>query len=106
MDGISLNIIGGTALTTLGGIAGAWIKAKFAKNPQPFETHRVNDCITVQECNRKMAAIDGRVTRLERKVDNGFEKIIDKLSALDNRSEDRANALYRRLDAVIDNRAK
>lgn len=87
-------------------LLGAWVKAKFAKNPQPFETKQVNDCVSVKECNRRMADLDDRVTRLEQKVDSGFEKIIDKLSALDNRSEDRANALYRRLDAVIDNRAK
>ena len=87
-------------------LLGAWVKAKLAKNPQPFETRQVDDCVPVKVCDRRMDALDDRVTRLEQKVDDGFEKIMDKLSALDNRSEDRANALYRRLDSIIDNRAK
>ena len=87
-------------------VALAWVKAKFMKGNEPHQIQQVNDCVTVKECNRRMAALDDRVTRLEQKVDDGFGKIMDKLSALDNRSEDRANALYRRLDAVIDNRAK
>ena len=83
-------------------LLGAWVKAKFAKNPQPFETHRVNDCISVQECNRKMAAIDDRVTRLEERVNSGFDKLSAQLSAMDDKSEARSVALHRRLDNLVE----
>ena len=83
-------------------LLGAWVKAKFSKNPQPFETHRVNDCVSVKECNRRMLEMDCRVTRLEQKVDNGFEKITEKLSAMDDKSEERSVALHRRLDKLFE----
>ena len=83
-------------------LLGAWVKAKFSKNPQPFETHRVNDCISVQECNRKMQAIDDRVTRLEERVNSGFDKISEQLSAMDDKSEQRSVALHRRLDNIVE----
>ena len=83
-------------------LIGAWVKAKFSKNPQPFETHRVNDCISVQECNRKMQAIDDRVTRLEERVNSGFDKLSEQLSAMDDKSEQRSIALHRRLDNIVE----
>ena len=83
-------------------LLGAWVKAKFSKNPQPFETHRVNDCISVQECNRKMLAIDDRVTRLEERVNYGFDKLSEQLSAMDDKSEQRSVALHRRLDNIVE----
>ena len=87
-------------------LLGAWVKAKFAKNPQPFETHRVNDCISVQECNRKMQAIDDRVTRLEERVNSGFDKLSEQLSAMDDKSEARSVALHHRLDKLFERMAK
>ena len=83
-------------------LVGAWVKAKFSKNPQPFETKQVNDCVSVKECNRRMQALDDRVTRLEQKVDTGFGKIEDKLEAMDRKSEERSAALHRRLDKLFE----
>ena len=85
---------------------GAWVKAKFAKNPQPFEVQQINDCISVKECNRRMAALDDRVTRLEQKVDNGFDKIEEKLEAMDRKSEQRSVSLHSRLDKIFERTAK
>ena len=83
-------------------LLGAWVKAKFAKNPQPFETKQVNDCVSVKECNRRMKDLDDRVTRLEQKFDSGFDKIMQKLSVMDSEGEQRSVALHRRLDGVVE----
>ena len=83
-------------------LLGAWVKAKFAKNPQPFETKQVNDCVPVKECNRRMKDLDDRVTRLEQKFDSGFDKIMQKLSVMDSEGEQRSIALHRRLDGVVE----
>ena len=47
-----------------------------------------------------MKDLDERVTRLEGKFDSGIGKIMDKLSAMDRESEQRAVALHRRMDAI------
>ena len=82
-------------------LVGTWIKAKFSKNPQPFETKQVNDCVSVKECNRRMRDLDDRVTRLEQKFDSGFDRLMDKLSAMDRESEQRSVALHRRMDSLV-----
>ena len=83
-------------------LLGAWVKAKFSKNPQPFEVQQINDCISVKECNRRMKDLDDRVTRLEQKFDSGFDKIMQKLSVMDSEGEQRSVALHRRLDGVVE----
>ena len=93
------------AFGALCGVASAWIKAKFgqkvkAEIPQPCDVRKVNDCISVKECNRRMNELDERVTRLETRLDSGFATIMDKLSAMDRESEQRAVALHRRMDAI------
>ena len=105
MDETTGIIISSGAVGALCGVASTWIKAKFgqkvkAEIPQPCDVRKVNDCISVKECNRRMNELDERVTRLETRLDSGFATIMDKLSAMDRESEQRAVALHRRMDAI------
>lgn len=106
MDETTGIIISSGAVGALCGVASTWIKAKFgqkvkAEIPQPCDVRKVNDCISVKECNRRMKELDERVTRLETRLDSGFATIMDKLSAMDRESEQRAVALHRRMDAMV-----
>ena len=111
MDETTGIIISSGAVGALCGVASTWIKAKFgqkvkAEIPQPCDVRKVNDCISVKECNRRMNELDERVTRLETRLDSGFATIMDKLSAMDRESEQRAIALHRRMDAMVTTVAK
>ena len=111
MDETTGIIISSGAVGALCGVASTWIKAKFgqkvkAEIPQPCDVRKVNDCISVKECNRRMNELDERVTRLETRLDSGFATIMDKLSAMDLESEQRAVALHRRMDAMVTTVAK
>ena len=111
MDETTGIIISSGAVGALCGVASTWIKAKFgqkvkAEIPQPCDVRKVNDCISVKECNRRMNELDERVTRLETRLDSGFATIMDKLSAMDRGSEQRAVALHRRMDAMVTTVAK
>ena len=66
----------------------------------PLHVSKVQNCVSIGECNRRMKDLDERVTRLEGKFDSGIGKIMDKLSAMDRESETRAVALHRRMDAI------
>lgn len=111
MDETTGIIISSGAVGALCGVASTWIKAKFgqkvkAEIPQPCDVRKVNDCISVKECNRRMNELDERVTRLETRLDSGFATIMDKLSAMDRESEQRAVSLHRRMDAMVTTVAK
>ena len=80
------------------------LRAKITNDP--LHVQKVPDCISVQECNRKMDALGNRVTELEKKVDSKFDKILDTLSAMDDKSEARSVALHRRMDAFVERSAK
>ena len=95
-------VISSGAVGAICGVLGAWVKAKFSKNPQPFKTQQVYDCITIKECNRRMSVLDTRVTRLEQKVDKGFDGLGEKLEAMDRKSEERAIALHHKMDRIAD----
>ena len=110
--------ISGNTLTTIlsilcgaGGIVGGkmWgdrnvkkreeeVRAQIANDP--LHVSKVQNCVSIGECNRRMKDLDERVTRLEGKFDSGIGKIMDKLSAMDRESEQRAVALHRRMDAI------
>ena len=111
MDETTGIIISSGAVGALCGVASTWIKAKFgqkvkAEIPQPCDVRKVNDCISVKECNRRMNKLDERVTRLETRLDSGFATIMDKVSEMDRESEQRAVALHRRMDAMVTTVAK
>lgn len=74
------------------------LQAKITNDP--LHVAKVQSCVSIGECNRRMKDLDDRVTRLEEKFDNGISKIIDKLSAMDREGEQRAVALHRRMDAL------
>lgn len=102
-DGLSLTLGGTLGAAIVGGLVKIYTSKKHAEAtaiPQPCEIHQTNDCVSVKECNRRMKELDERVTRLETKFDRGVDKIMDKLSAMDRESEQRAVALHRRIDGI------
>ena len=105
MDGLSLSIggtLGAAIVAAVVKIYTSKAHAAATKIPQPCEVKRVTDCISVQECNRRMEELDDRVTKLEERMQTGFENVLKKLDAMDQRSEDRAIALNRRLDPALE----
>ena len=99
VDGINL-AIGGSAVTAIAGVAGAWIKAKFGKTniPQPMETSQVGPFVTCGECKQHRAAIGKRLDTVE----SSTRTIINKLDEIDTRAEQRSENLHRRLDPIIE----
>ena len=92
-------LISGSAIATLGGLAGAYIKAKFGKTqiPQPMETQQVGPFVTCGECKQHRAAINRRIDTVEQST----RTIINKLDEIDNRAETRSENLHRRLDPIV-----
>ena len=92
-------LISGSAIATLGGLAGAYIKAKFGKTqiPQPMETAQVGPYVTCGECKQHRAAINRRIDTVEQST----RTIINKLDEIDNRAETRSENLHRRLDPIV-----
>ena len=107
VDGVSLTM-GGAAVTAIAGVVGAYIKAKFGKTkiPQPMgvdgEIAKKPTYVSVQECNRRMCEMDGRIDR----VADGQQKILDKLDEMDTRSERRAKETHDRIDPLVKEIAK
>lgn len=102
-DGLSLAIGGTLGAAIVGGLVKIYTSRKHAeetKIPQPCEVHKTHDCISVQECNRRMKDLNERVTRLENKFDAGFNRLADQLSEIERKSEERAVSLHRRLDKI------
>ena len=99
VDGINL-AIGGTAVTAIAGVVGAYIKAKFGKTqiPQPMETSQVGPFVTCGECKQHRAAIGKRIDTIE----TSTRTIINKLDEIDTRAEQRSENLHRRLDPIIE----
>lgn len=99
VDGINL-ALGGTAVTAIAGVVGAYIKAKFGKTqiPQPMETQQVGPFVTCGECKQHRQAIGKRIDTIE----TSTRTIISKLDEIDNRAEQRSENLHRRLDPIIE----
>lgn len=99
VDGVNL-AIGGTAVTAIAGVVGAYIKAKFGKTqiPQPMETQQVGPFVTCGECKQHRAAIGKRIDTIE----TSTRTIINKLDEIDTRAEQRSENLHRRLDPIIE----
>jgi len=99
VDGVNL-AIGGSAVTAIAGVAGAWIKARFGKTqiPQPMETSQVGPYVTCGECKQHRAAIGKRLDTVE----SSTRTIINKLDEIDTRAEQRSENLHRRLDPIIE----
>ena len=99
VDGINL-AIGGSAVTAIAGVAGAWIKARFGKTqiPQPMEPSQVGPYVTCGECKQHRAAIGKRLDTVE----SSTRTIINKPAEIDTRAEQRSENLHRRLDPIIE----
>ena len=99
VDGINL-AVGGTAVTAIAGVVGAYIKAKFGKTqiPQPMETQQVGPFVTCGECKQHRQAIGKRIDTIE----TSTRTIINKLDEIDTRAEQRSENLHRRLDPIIE----
>ena len=99
VDGVNL-AIGGTAVTAIAGVVGAYIKATFGKTqiPQPMETSQVGPFVTCGECKQHRAAIGKRIDTIE----TSTRTIINKLDEIDTRAEQRSENLHRRLDPIIE----
>ena len=93
-------LISGSAIGVIGGIAGAFIKAKWGKTniPQPMETSQVGPFVTCGECKQHRAAIGKRIDTIE----TSTRTILQKLDEIDTRAEVRSENLHRRLDPVIE----
>ena len=105
MDGLSLTIGGTLGAAIVSAVVKIWTAKQHAaetKIPQPCDVHAINDCVSIKECNRRMSELDTRVTRLEQKVDKGFDAIGEKLEAMDRKSEERAIALHHKMDRIAD----
>ena len=104
-------LISSGAVGALCGVASTWIKAKFgqkvkAEIPQPCDVRTVNDCVSVKECNRRMKSLEERMDKMEQRFAGGFDNILKKLDAMDQRSEERAIALNRRIDPMMEKLAE
>lgn len=105
MDGLSLTLGGSLGAAIVGAIVklyAAKTHADATKIPQPCDVHQINDCITVKECNRRMKDLEERMNAMDERISKGFDGLLDKLDAMDQRSEDRAIALNRRIDPMIE----
>ena len=108
-DGLSLAIGGTLGAAIVGGIVKIWTTKRHAeatKIPQPCEVHQTRDCVTVQECNRRMHDFDTRLCTVEQKLGTVFQSILAKLDEMDSKSEQRSIDLHRRVDGIAEKTAE
>ena len=104
-DGLSLTLGGTLGAAIVGGLVKIYTSRKHAEAtaiPQPCKVERVNDCVSVQECNRRMRELDDRMTKLEARVAVGFDNIMRKLDAIDRRGEERSAAVFERINPIAE----
>ena len=105
MDGLSLTIggtLGAAIVSAIVKIYTAKAHAAETKIPQPCEIHKQVDCVSVQECNRRMKELDDRMTKVEARVAVGFDNILRKLDAIDRRGEERSAAVFERINPIAE----
>jgi len=98
-DGIQI-FAGGSALTVLGGIAGAWIKARYGRtkvDPTPLPVEVAQRFVTCDQCQAHRDAIG---KRFDAQVQL-FSKVSDKLDLIEAHNEDRAKRMHDRIDPII-----
>lgn len=108
-DGLSLAIGGTLGAAIVGGLVKIYTSRKHAeetKIPQPCEIHKTHDCVTVQECNRRMNEFNVRLCTVEQKLGSVFETILTKLDDMDKKSEQRSIDLHRRVDGIAEKTAE
>ena len=97
VDGIMVST---GAVSAIAGVVCTWLKMR--KIPQPLETKKQHDPVTIGECNRRMCEHAERMTRLEGEVKASNAAVIKKLDEIDTRAEERAQQTHRRLDPFIE----
>lgn len=78
----------------------AWLRSRSQKTtitPDPLNTKKVPDFVTIGECKTKMCEMGQRIDR----VADGQQKILDKLDEMDDRSERRAKETHDRIDPLV-----
>lgn len=103
--GISLTglTIGGTALTAIGGILGAWIKARYAttKIPQPLEVRPEPPQYAPALCEERHRKLDGQIDCLFAAV-NQARVTAGKVETI----ETQVHSMDKKLDTIIGQLAK
>ena len=79
-----------------------WRSRQPQKLEQPVEIAKRHDYVTVGECKSKMCEMSLRIDRM----DDGQQKILDKLDQMDDRSEQRAKETHARIDPLVKEIAK
>lgn len=98
-DGSTI-ILGSTTVALLVKEGFAWLRSRSQKTtitPDPLNTKKVPDFVTIGECKTKMCEMGQRIDR----VADGQQKILDKLDEMDDRSERRAKETHDRIDPLV-----
>ena len=110
IDGSMITAIFTGMAAVIGAIGGVFWKVHRdkvkAEIPQPCEVHCQVDCISVQECNRRMSEFNNRLCHVEQKLGSVFETILTKLDDMDSKSEKRSIDLHRRVDVISEKTAE
>lgn len=103
--------IGGAALTTLGGLVGAWLKARHGRTeitPQPLvvraetPSRSCEDCIRIhQEVERRHDDLVAEVRADRRGLAEALGGIREALSDNDRKAEERSRNLHKRIDPLV-----
>ena len=105
VDGINL-AIGGTAVTAIAGIVGAWIKARYGRTtvePDPLNVRNEKKpvFVTVGEFNTRLGKVEQDIKDLRGDIQSSNAAVLAKLDENDQRSEERARQTHLRLDPFI-----
>ena len=103
--------IGGAALTTLGGLVGAWLRARHGRTeitPQPLvvraetPSRSCEDCIRIhQEVERRHDDLVAEVRADRRGLAEALGGIREALSDNDRKAEERSRNLHKRIDPLV-----
>ena len=104
-DGISITglTIGGAALTAIGGVVGAWIKARMGRTeitPQPLEVRPSRDLIDRSICTEYRAVNAADHSNLFARVSSAEQRIAAAEAALHAMGE-RLASMDGKLDTII-----
>ena len=104
LDGNIGVAIGSSAVTTICGVIGLWIKARFSKTKienDPLNVDKQDKFVTRGECKNYRCA-------MQKQIDNvgpALNRIFKKLNENDRKSEERSIQLHRRLDPIVEKTA-
>ena len=107
-EGISVTglTIGGAALTAVGGIAGAWIKARFGAtriHPQPLEVSAKERYTSREECAKTHRAVDSCTANLFSRM-SCAEQRIAAVEASQKAVEGQLSRMDNKLDVLLGRR--